>query len=49
MSRQRRRRISERQADVALGIGLLLACVGIFATAKWIVAFCAAILSAAMF
>lgn len=45
----RRRRISERQADAALGVALLLACVGILAIAKWVVAFCAAILTAAMF
>lgn len=49
MSRRQRRRISERQADVVLGITLLLACIGIFATAKWVVAFCAMLLSAAMF
>lgn len=49
MSRQRRRRVSERQADVALGVALILACVGIFATAKWVVAFCAMLLSGAMF
>lgn len=45
----RRRRITERQADVALGVALLLACVGIFALAKWVVAFCAIILSGVMF
>ena len=49
MSRMRRRRISERQADVALGVTLLLACIGIFATAKWVVAFCAMLLSGATF
>ena len=43
------RRVTERQADVALGIVLLLACVGILTTAKWVVAFCAMILSGAMF
>ena len=42
------RRVTERQADVALGITLVLACIGIFATAKWVVAFCAMILSGAM-
>ena len=45
----RRRHISERGADIALGIMLLLACVGIFALVKWTVAFVAALLSAAMF
>ena len=42
------RRVTERQADVALGITLVLACIGIFATAKWVVAFCAMILSGEM-
>lgn len=45
----RRRHISERTADIVLGIILILACVGIFAITKWTVAFIAALLSAAMF
>lgn len=48
MSRMRRRRISERQADVALGITLILACIGIFSATKWVVAFCALIISGVM-
>lgn len=43
------RRVTERQADVALGITLVLACIGIFAATKWVVAFCAMLLSGAMF
>jgi hypothetical protein len=49
MSRMRRHRLSERQADVALGITLVLACIGVFAATKWVVAFCAMLLSGAMF
>ena len=44
----RRRHISERGADIALGITLLLACVGIFAIVKWTVAFIAALFTAAV-
>lgn len=44
----RRRRITERQADVALGIALLLACVGVFAIVRWVTAFCAMIVAGAM-
>ena len=49
MSRQRKRRVSERQADVALGVALILACVGIFAIVRWTAAFCAMIFTGAMF
>lgn len=45
---RRRRHVSERTADVALGIGLLLACVGILSIVKWVVAFCAMLFTAAV-
>lgn len=48
MSRRGRRRMSERQADVALGIALALACIGIFAVVRWVTAFCALIVTGAM-
>lgn len=36
---KRRRHISERDANIAMFILLLLACVGIFTLAKWVVSF----------
>ena len=36
---KRRRHISEHDADIAMAILLLLACVGIFTLAKWVVSF----------
>ena len=36
---RRRRRVSEREADIAMFILLLLACVGIFTLARWVVSF----------
>lgn len=36
---RRRKRVSEREADIAMFILLLLACVGIFTLVKWVVSF----------
>ena len=36
---RRRRHISERDANIAMFILLLLACVGIFTIARWVVEF----------
>ena len=36
---RRRRRVSEREADVAMFVLILLACVGILTLAKWVVSF----------
>lgn len=45
----RRRHISERQADVAMLVLIVLACVGIFTVVKWAVAFWISLLSSVMF
>lgn len=42
-----RRHISERDANVAMAILLLLACVGIATVTRWVVAFVTAIFTAA--
>lgn len=39
------RRVSERDADIAIFILVLLACVGIFTLTKWVVSFWMTILS----
>ena len=36
---RRRRRVSEREANIAMFTLILLACVGIFTIAKWVVSF----------
>ena len=36
---RRRRHISERDADIAMAILLLLACVGIFTAVRWVIEF----------
>lgn len=43
------RRISEREADIAMLVLILLACVGIFTLAKWAVAFWMSIIVGLMF
>lgn len=44
----RRRHISERDADVAMLVLLILACVGIFTVTKWAVAFWVSLISSVM-
>lgn len=44
----KRRHISEREADVAMFVLLILACVGIFTVTKWAVAFWVSLISSVM-
>lgn len=44
----RRRHISERGANIAMGVMLALACVGILTVTKWVAAFVAALFTAAV-
>lgn len=43
------RHISEREADIAMFVLILLACVGIFTIAKWAVAFWMSLVAGLMF
>lgn len=43
------RHISEREADIAMFVLILLACVGIFTLAKWVVAFWMSLIAGLMF
>jgi len=43
-----RRHISERDANVAMAVLLLLACVGVGAIVRWVAAFVAALFTAAV-